>query len=118
MPLVAESAWNATAWHGGDDQDFSMTFDLDFPPQAAFIKVMLGEYFQWIDTRNFGAASIGLINMRRRKPDNSDETITFPNIGVFETVYCQFDPAMTHVTFGIVVRECSASLVWTLGIWA
>ena len=38
MPLVAESAWNATAWHGGDDQDFSMTFDLDFPPQAAFIK--------------------------------------------------------------------------------
>jgi hypothetical protein len=56
--------------------------------------------------------------MRRRKPDNSDETITFPNIDVGEVVYVQFEPAMTHVTFGIKVRDCLASLVWTLGTWA
>jgi hypothetical protein len=117
MPLVAESSWTAQAWHGGPDA-LSMTFDLDFPPQAAFIKVMLGDFYQWIDNHYFGAVNIGLINMRRRKPDNSDETITFPNLGVGETVYVMFDPNMTHVTFGMSVRDCAATLVWTLGIWA
>ena len=114
MPLVAESAWHGWAWNPNDDL-FSATWDLDFPPTAAFIKVAQGHYFEW---GGDSAVDTGLINMRRRKPDGSDETVTFPDIGVFSPVYVQFDPAMTHVTFGIKVRNCSASLVWWLGTWA
>ena len=51
--------------------------------------------------------------MRRRKPDNSDETITFPYVDNGDAVHVLFDPTMTHVTFGISVRNCIASLIWT-----
>jgi hypothetical protein len=111
--LIQEIAGSTWAGHGGDDDSFTMTFDLDFPPHGAFIKVALGQFFQWSDGTGYGAASIGLVNMRRRKPDNSDETITFGNISAAETVYVMFDPAMTHVTLGIMVQHCIASLVWT-----
>jgi hypothetical protein len=115
MPLVGESAWNIEAITWGADP-LTMTFDLDFPPQAAFIKVALGEFAPY--DRNPAAAFTGLVNMRRRKPDNSDETITFPNVGMFDVIYTQFNPTMTHVTVGIMVINCEASLVWTLGVWA
>ena len=114
--LIQEIAGSASAAQWGDEDTFSMTFDLDFPPHAAFIKVALCQFFQWdlgAGGNNYGAVGTGLINMRRRKPDNSDETITFPNINTDETVYVQFDPTMTHVTFGISVSNCIASLVWT-----
>ena len=118
MPLVGESAWNIEAITWGADP-LTMTFDLDFPPQAAFIKVALGEFSSFdFNGGNPGLAKTGLVNMRRRKPDNSDETITFPNIGYFDAIYTQFNPTMTHVTVGIMVINCEASLVWTLGTWA
>ena len=114
MPMVGESAWDAWAYNSNDDL-YTATWDLDFPPSAAFIKVFQGDYFEFDDK---AAVDIGLLYIRRRKPDNSDETISFPDIDAFDRVYTQFDPAMTHVTFGIKVKNCSASLVWTLGYWA
>jgi hypothetical protein len=63
MPLVGEGAWNVTAIQWGADP-LTMTFDLDFPPQAAFIKVALGE-FASLDYRyggNPGEAHTGLVN--------------------------------------------------------
>jgi hypothetical protein len=51
--------------------------------------------------------------MRRRLPDNSDATITFPSIQTGDAVYVMYDPTMTHVTFGIAVQHCIATLVWT-----
>ena len=108
--LVQEIAGSANSWSG--DEPFTMTFDLDFPPHGAFIKVVLGQFYQWSDNTGYGACAIGLVNMRRRKPDNSDETIIFPNIDTGDVVYVMFDPAMTHVTFGIMARNCIASLVW------
>jgi hypothetical protein len=44
--LVQEIAGSAVAG-GGDDEQFTMTFDLDFPPHGAFIKVVLGQFYQW-----------------------------------------------------------------------
>jgi hypothetical protein len=110
--LIQEIAGDALAGQG-DNNTFSMTFDLDFPPHGAFIKVALGQFFQWSDNTGYGAASVGLVNMRRRKPDNSDETITFPYVDNGDAVHVLFDPTMTHVTFGISVRNCIASLIWT-----
>jgi hypothetical protein len=114
--LIQEIAGSASAWHGGDDDTFSMTFDLDFPPHGAFIKVALSQFFQWsagAGATDYGAASTGLVNMRRRLPDNSDATITFPSIQTGDAVYVMYDPTMTHVTFGIAVQHCIATLVWT-----
>jgi hypothetical protein len=110
--LIQEIAGSALAG-GLDDEPFTMTFDLDFPPHGAFIKVVLGQFYQWSDVAGYGACAIGLVNMRRRKPDNSDETITFPNIDTGDAVYVMFDPTMTHVTFGMMARNCMASLLWT-----
>jgi len=109
--LIQEIAGDALAGQG-DNNTFSMTFDLDFPPTAAFIKVVLGQYYEW-EGGPATAVFPGLVNIRRRKPDNSDETITFPNIATQDAVYVLFDPHMTHVTFGISVRNCIASLIWT-----
>jgi hypothetical protein len=108
--LIQEIAGSVLAWSG--DDKFTMTFDLDFPPHGAFIKVVLGNFYQWPDYK-YGSAEIGLINMRSRQPDNSDATITFPSIQTGDAVYVWYDPTMTHITFGIAVRNCSASLVWT-----
>jgi len=97
----------------GHNNAVSMTFHLDCPHLGDFIKVALGQFFQWSDNTGYGAASVGLVNMRRRKPDNSDETITFPYVDNGDAVHVLFDPTMTHVTFGISVRNCIASLIWT-----
>ena len=82
MPLIGESAWHAWAFSTGG-QLFTMSFDLDFPPTPSFIKVVQGHYFEF---DNDGAVDIGLINLRHRMPDNSDQTVTFPNIDAFSPV--------------------------------
>lgn len=48
-------------------------------------------------------AIAGILNIRRRLPSGADETITFPAVDYNDAVMVQFDPNMTHVTFGIMV---------------
>jgi hypothetical protein len=114
MPLVGEQAWHAWAYNTGGDL-YSASWDLDFPPSAAFIKVSLGRYFEFDDE---SAVDVGLINMRHRLPNGVDETTNFPDIDSFDPVMVQFNQTMTHVTFGLKVKGASGLLVWTLGFWA
>jgi len=114
MPLIAESAWHGWAYTFGDNL-YSSSWDLDFPPKAAFIKVVLGSYYEFDDE---SAVDVGLINIRRRKPNGADETISFPDIDSFDPVMVQYNATMTHVTFGIKVKSGYGLLVWTLGTWA
>lgn len=114
MPLVGEQAWHAWAYTF-DDNLYSASWDLDFPPQPAFIKVSLGSYFEF---GGQSAVDVGLINIRRRLPNGADETINFPDIDGFNPVMVQFNQTMTHVTFGIKVKSGYGLLVWTLGFWA
>ena len=114
MPLVAEMAGRGWAFNTGGDL-FTASWDLDFAPSAAFIKVSLEHYFEF---GGQSAADVGLMNIRFRDPNNIDETITFPDIDAFDHVSVQFNPTMTHVTFGMKVMDVSAALVFTLGFWA
>ena len=113
MPLIGESA--GTKWAVGYEDLHSASWDLDFPPMAAFIKVFLGMYHEFRDDK--GAFDAGLINIRRRLPNGADETITFPYLGSFDSESVWFDAAMTHVTYGRRVRNCQVKLLWTLGRW-
>ena len=108
MPLVGEQAWSG--WAYSVNGPFTLSWDLDFPPSAAFIKVFLAG-------AKGGSAEVGLINIRRRLPNNADQTINFPAVGEPNTVYVQFNQTMTHVTFGMRVRDGTGRLVWTLGFW-
>lgn len=114
MPLVAEQAWHGWAYTTGSEFH-SASWDLDFPPKAAFIKVFLGSYFEFGDK---AAVDVGLINIRRRLSTGADQTITFPDIDSLDPVMVQFNATMTHVTFGMKVKNAYALLVWTLGTWS
>jgi hypothetical protein len=114
MPIVAEQAWDSWAWSYNEGL-FSMSWDIDMPPSAAFFKVVMGHF---TELGGSPMAQLGILNMRRRKPDNSDETVTFPSLDAFDHVYTSFDVATTHITFGMSVQNCSSSLVWSLEFWA
>src|SRR5262249_50435806 len=96
MPLVGEMAsWHWAYTTGGDF--YSATWSVDFAPSAAFAKVSQGRYFEFDDQ---SAADIAILNIRRRKPDNSDEQINFDqNIDALDSTMAVYDPKMTHVTF-------------------
>ena len=113
MPLVGESAGSRWAYTFDDDL-YSVSSDLDFPPTPTFFKVFLAKYFEFDDE---GAVDTGIINIRRRLPDNSDETITFPDLDALDSRSVKFDSNMTHVSYGMKVSNCYAKLVWTLGRW-
>lgn len=55
MPLVGEQAWSAWLNVWGDGA-YTHSWDLDFPPSKAFIKVFLAGV-------KGGSAEVGLINM-------------------------------------------------------
>jgi len=113
MPLAGEQAWHAWAYTFSDNY-YSASWDLDFPPSAAFIKTFLGQYYEFSDK---SAVSAGLMNIRRRLPNNQDETITFPDLDALDPVMVQFNSTMTHVTLGMKVKAGYGLLVWTLGFW-
>lgn len=113
MPLVGEQAGRRWAYNFGDDL-YTASWDLDFPPSAAFIKVFLGHYFEFDSD---SAVDVGIINIRFRDPNGVDQTITFPDLDAFEHEAVQFNSTMTHVTFGMKVMAASASIVYTLGFW-
>lgn len=113
MPLGAEQAGSDQAWAYNEGL-FSLTWDIDMPPAQAFIKVFMG---QFVPLDNGALAELGLVNIRSRQADGSDLTTSFPSLDAYEHIYASFDSAMTHMTYGLSVDNCHASLVWTLGFW-
>jgi hypothetical protein len=113
MPLVGEWADRKYAYAGGSWH--SESWDLDFGPSAAFMKVFLGE---WVaQGHSYAGALTGILNIRRLKPEGGEETIAFPSLTSYDSVATWFDPAMTHVTFGIRVTGGRGKVTWTLGFW-
>jgi hypothetical protein len=113
MPLIGEKAGRGWAYNTGSDLH-TASWDLDFAPAAAFIKVFLGHYYEFGDK---SAVDVGIMSIRWRDSAGVDQTITFPDIDSFDHVATRFNENMTHVTFGIKVRAASGSVVWTLGFW-
>jgi len=114
MPLVGEWANTASAFNTAGDNFFTISWSLEFPPSAAFAKICLTD--SW-DIEDRGAVGTGIVNIRHRLPDNSDQVIDFPNLISTGSVKSVFDPTMTHVTFAIYVEGAAGTALWTLGFW-
>ena len=115
MPLVGEQAsWHWAYTTGGDY--YSASWSVEMAPSAAFAKVSQGRYYEFDDQ---AAVDTGILNIRRRLPDNSDQVVNFEqNIDAFDSTLSVFDQHMTHVTFAMQVKSCAAWAVWSIGYWA
>jgi len=114
MPIVGETVWWPRIKNFDSDM-YSESWDFEFPAQALFAKVSLGCYAEFDD---MGAACCGLMNIRRRLPNNSDEVITFPPVDQFDgAVQAQFNATMTHVTVGAKAWSAYARLLFEIEFW-
>src|SRR5262245_8693590 len=77
MPLIGEWANTAGAFQFDEDHVFSYSWVLEFAPSAAYPKICLTDAWDLADK---GAAGTGIVKVRRRLPDNSDQTLEFPPV--------------------------------------
>lgn len=77
------------------------------PPSAALAEVSFNFYMEY-----GGVAMVNprIDSIRRRKPDNSDETVVVNAPAVF-------DPRMTNVTFSVYIYKCQVTVMLDVGFW-
>ena len=115
MPLVGEWANTAFAFETDDERFFTYTWAIECPPTAALAKTCLTD--SW-DIPDHGIVGTAIARIRRRLPDNSDQTIEFPPVEGTGSIKAVFDPSLTHVTFAIYVSGAAGAALWTLGFWS
>jgi hypothetical protein len=117
MPIVGEMSDTFGAWTYGTDGYVSI-LELNFPPTNCLVRAVLGDVLKFTES-DAARASVFLDSIRRRRPDGSDETITFPRVAFTDaaTRSVWYDPAMTNVRLGIFVFNAGAVCVWTLEVW-
>ena len=108
MTILSE--WNQwfMAWAPSDGYSASTSYE--FPPSAVFAKVSC-TFFMEYDSDDVSMFSPGIVSIRRRKPDNSDETVAEGNAPSV------WDPNMTSITVGIYIYKCQAQLFTNLEFW-
>jgi hypothetical protein len=107
MSLNGESSYWAMAWTGGQGS-YSATWSFELAPSVAFAKVWYNFYMEY---GGVGMVSPGIISIRRRKPDNSDEVVPT------NFAPAVFDPRMTNVTVGLNIYSCQAQMFLDIGFW-
>lgn len=119
MPIVAESTGTLTPNAFDPSEEATWTFSVDMPPSSVFVKVFLGWFGQFAYYTDNILASLAILEVRQRLPDNSDQTLTLPALNSLnpEPRLAFYDPTMTHFTVGIKTKGCSASLLWTMEFW-
>lgn len=58
-----------------------------------------------------GMVSPGIVSIRRRLPNNSDQVVPRQNAPA------AFDPHMTNVTVGMNLYSCQAQMFLDIGFW-
>ncbi len=111
MPMCGEGVFWCWAYDTGSEW-YTWTSSIDMPPSAVMAKTSLAQYMEFQD---FGAARVGLVSIRHRLPDGSDETVPFDLGG--NVTLAVFDPTMTSVTFGVMAFGSQAYAVLDLGWW-
>jgi|SRR5688572_21166277 hypothetical protein len=108
MNMVGEWIRWPEAWSWGS-VPYTATWSVEMPPSAALAQVGFNFYMEY-----GGAALVnpGIVSIRRRRPDNSDETVATANAPAV------FDPKMTNVTYGVTVHKCQVRVMLDIGFWA
>lgn len=108
MPLIGESAWRAEAWTGPNNS-YTASWTVEMPPSAVFAKVSPAFYMEY--SSNVGMMGVEIANIRRRRPDDSDETV---NVGNAPVVW---EPRMTSITYRLNLYNCQGRILCDLGFW-
>lgn len=106
--LVGEQVWWADAWTG--TATFTASWTVEMPPSAVLAKVTPAFYMEYHGDR-VGMMGVQIDRIRRRRPDDSDETVdTYNNPAVWE-------PRMTSITYQLFIYNCQARIMLSLGFW-
>jgi hypothetical protein len=108
MPLIGEQAWWADAWTGASNS-YTASWSFEMPPSAVFAKVSPAFYMEY--SSNVGMMGVGITTIRRRKPDDSDETVDVGNVPAV------WEPGMTSITYGMNLYNCQGRILCDLGFW-
>jgi hypothetical protein len=118
MPLLGETVW----WVSPENLDPNYTtvsWQINIPPSHAFAKIYLHrlEEYGYPDWASPGRANVLtlLFNIRRQKPDGSDEQIDFPTSG--NMVVAQYDDNLTCVTYGAIFASAAIEISLVLDYW-
>lgn len=112
MPIVGElTGWEN--WVSTDETLASLSWEIDLPPSNALAKASLG----WLQvTGDFCNTRIGIRKIRRLRPDNTEEELTFP-ISSGDPTLAFGDAALTQVTFGLGLIDARVAACWTIEFW-
>jgi hypothetical protein len=107
--------WEQVVWVSRDNLNPNYTtasFETNMPPTPALAKVYLNsvEEFGYPDWMAPGRVNVStlLFSFRRRKPDGSDETISFPTSGQMNVAW--YDDNMTSVTWGAIFASAAIEI--------
>ena len=112
MPIVGElTGW--MNWVSHNEALASHSWEIDMPPSDALAKASLG----WLQvTGDFCNTRVGIKKIRRLKPNNTDEELTFP-LSNGDPTLAFGDGALTHVTFGLSIIDARIAACWTIEFW-
>ena len=108
MPLVGQSVHWAMAWSSGAGL-YTATWSVEMPPSAVLATVGFNFYMEY---GNIGMVNPGIVSIRRRRPDDSDETIPKGNAPAIS------DTRVTNITYGMSIYKCQARVMLDIGYWA
>ena len=120
MPLMGEQVWWVSRDNLGPSTSYiTVSWQVNIPPSHAYAKVYLNsvEEFGYPDWMSPGRASVFtlLFNIRRRKPDGSDEQIDFPQSGQMNVAW--YDDNMTSITYGAIFASAAIEISFVLDYW-
>jgi hypothetical protein len=119
MPIVGEYVQWVNPWNLGPNY-YTVTWQINFAPSRVFAKIYLHclEEYGYPNWMSPGRANvfIRLFNIRRRKPDGTDEQINFPTTGNMTVAH--YDNNMTSVTYGAEFASAAIELSLVLEFWS
>lgn len=114
MALNGEWVWWAWIKNLGNS-DYTYSWSVDMPPSNVSARFAITGTLL---ASTPGYAIAGFLDMRRRLPDNSDETITFDAIDSFaNATFSISDANMTHATCALKASEAAAHANCVFNFW-
>ena len=115
MPIVGEQVFAPWAYNFGD-QMYTASWEVNMPPSSVLVKTFLSQYFEFSDVDGAGNAYIASI--RRRLPDGSDQTQSFPDpYSSNAAIQALFNNSLTSVTYAIQVRGTHCKVMCVIEYW-
>lgn len=114
LPIVGEQVFAPWAYNTGDDM-YTHSWEVNMPPSPIMVKTFLSQYFEAEDR---GAGNAYIASIRRRLPDGSDQTQSFPDPYTSnDAIQALFDNSLSSVTFAIQVRSSFCKIMCVLEYW-